>query len=209
MTGIALDVRDINFTAVQTVDEALMVLNVSLEELTEYYVRVAEVMNEMIALTPFDPKRSKGYWCSGPNPFYNQLDLRGDVLALAMIEYYGDPSCLATPLGGITFGTGGISKDGWWETLKKFELKPLWGEHYTSPEHLGKESEQRAVYIERVGEFGPVWSVNKDSKGKEFGKAAFNPDYVGIPSMQHRNHLPYEVVKKLWEMVKPEQYQSI
>lgn len=196
-----------NAGSMTTVEEALSALCVSEDDVREYFLRVEEVMHHVISEFGADKTWSEQYWCSGLNPFYNQLDLRRIVgLPLAIVEYYGAPHSLATPFGSITFTSANGDHHDWFERVKNdLGLKPLWGDGM-SREKSGAEirhSDLEGVFVDNNGVFGPVWEVTRALNGYAFAKAEFMPSHVGIPAMQHSNSFNYELVKEIWSRCAP------
>lgn len=195
-----------DFRTIETEAEALQALGVNEQQVRDYFLRVEKVMHFLIKASDYDAKTSEGHWASGINPYYNQLDLdRSNGLGLALVEYYGMPSALATPFGSITFVNGGRVSDDWFAPARDvLDLKPIWGERGECNENEVVRDAVRPVYVEHIGEFGPVWMISNDIDGKPFDRAYFAPQAVGIPNMQHSNSLSYEVVKSIWSACAPE-----
>ncbi len=151
---------------IKTVEGALQFLGVTEQQVREYFQQVEEVMHHLIISTGIDLESAEGYWCSGINPYYNQLTPKnGEGLGLALVEYYGGPSSLSTPFGHIAIGGIGAKDPEWfYEVREDFGLKPLWGDFVKSePQDNGLFDREDATYVfeNDVGCFGPVWQISK------------------------------------------------
>ena len=94
-----------------------------------------------------------------PNPFYEStLD------GLVLVEYYGGPSSVGTPLGGWACTGGGVCNGDWKEK---------------AIERLGLVLLEPEIRNEQ-GCYGPVWGITKDLEGNPLPKPQWSLSSIGF-----------------------------
>ena len=167
------------------------VITLSVEELRNYYRRVADLINWIgndVCGKEFFPN---GSWMrEEPNPYYCSLDItHGDEDGLVLVEYYGNPFTMATPLGGWKFpATNGENCRGWQDRLNQ---------------RAGITEVMQVVHTpgDNGGTYGPAHRILRDLEGKPFGRGVFTPGRFDVDIACGMN-CSVEDVKRIWEQVR-------